>query len=178
MHLGTDRSAAQASLLASTVIMLAMLSAGSAHAQARLVAPLGPHTVGAKLSDVRAYSKTEDCHLDQKSTDCTFVSPEGIEYVVQGSSVTLASAREKSIHGSVMLPFGLKFGDSLATALAKLVAQGKRWTLGPPEDGPQDQIFLGSEEAYPGENGATFVVEVYFDRDRLVRVDYDADDGD
>jgi hypothetical protein len=161
-------------ILAATFVMLASLAPGAALAQ---VERIGPHTVGTKLAAVRAYPKTGDCLMDQSGTDCTFIAPDGVEYAVLGDSVTSVTAREKAVH-DVTLPFGLKFGDSLATALPKLVAQGKHWTLSTPEDGPKDVIFLSSEDTYSGENGVTFGVDVYFDHDRLVRVDYDSGAGD
>jgi hypothetical protein len=173
-----DRFLAQASLLASILVMLATVAyPGAASAQARL-GPIGPHTVGSKLSDVRAYRTVEDCLIEQNGADCTFIAPDGVEYVVLGDSVTAVVAKEKSVHGDLTLPFGLKFGDSLATAVPKLIAQGRRWTVSIPEEGQRGGIVMSSEDIYPGAGGLSFGVDIYFDHDRLVRVDYDSGDGD
>jgi hypothetical protein len=174
----SDRLSGRATLACVLMTLALQAVPHAAHAQARSPGPIGPRTVGSKLSEVRAYPQEGDCVIEANGADCTFLSPEGVEYVVLGTSVTQVIAKEKTIHAAVTLPFGLKFGDSLPTTLPKLVAQGRKWTLRPPEDGPKDQIFLSSEDTYPGLNGSSFDVELYFDHDRLVRIDYNSDEGD
>jgi hypothetical protein len=176
MRSRSDQFPLLTAILAGMLVMLASLVPGAARAQTT-VERLGPHTVGSKLADVRAYPKSGDCVIEASGADCTFIAPDGVEYAVLGDSVTAVIAKEKSVH-DVTLPFGLKFGDSLATALPKLIAQGKHWTLSPPDDGPKDILFFSSEDTYPGDNGISFGVDLYFDHDRLVRVDYDSGDGD
>jgi hypothetical protein len=178
MRLESDRFSGRAALACLFMTLALLAHPDTTHAQARSPGPMGPRTIGSKLSEVRAYPPQGDCVIEASGADCTFLSPEGVEYVVLGSQVTQVVAKEKAVRATVTLPFGLKFGDSLATTLPKLVAQGRKWTLRPPEDGPQDQIFLSSEDAYPGLNGSSFDVELYFDHDRLVRIDYATDEGD
>jgi hypothetical protein len=185
MRSRSDQFPLLTAMMAAALVVLASLAPDAAHAlapdaaraQTGAVGRIGPHTVGSKLAEVRAYPKTGDCLIDQSGADCTFVAPDGVEYAVLGDSVTTVIAKEKSAR-DVTLPFGLKFGDSLATALPKLIAQGKHWNLSTPDEGPKDAIFLSSEDVYPGENGVTFGVDVYFEHDRLVRVDYDSGEGD
>ena len=171
----------QAGILASMALLVGALACpDAAHAQALKLTRIGPQTVGSKLAEVRRYRHaSDDCQIDKNDADCTFIAPDGVEYVVMGNAVTEVIATEKSVHGDVTLPFGLKLGEHLSTALAKLTSQGRRWTLGPPDEEPREGVvFLSSEDVYQGEGGMPFGVDIYFDHDRLVRIDYDTGQAD
>jgi hypothetical protein len=181
MRFPNDRLALHACILAAALVTLAALAhPGTAHAQVLRLERIGPKTVGSKLAEVRGYPHAAgDCQVDKTDADCTFLAPDGVQYVVNGDSVSEVIALDKSVHGEITLPFGLKLGESLASALPKLTGQGRRWTLATPDDGPKEGVvYLSSEDNYQGENGTSFSVDVYFEHDRLVRVDYDSDQGD
>lgn len=177
MRLWSDRFALTSPLLTRLLVLLAGLALHQA-ASAQAPGPLGSHTVGTKLAAVKGYQKSDDCVIEPRNVDCTFVAPNGVEYSVLGDTVTTVSAREKAVHGDLPLPFGLKFGDSLATVLPRLIARNRRWTLSPPDEEPREGIVIASEDTFPGEGGATFTVELYFDHDRLTRVDYTSEAND
>lgn len=162
------------------VLVYALASPGTAGAQTPKLPRIGAHTIGTKLADVRRYRRaSDDCEMGKSEAECTFIAPNGVEYVVMGSGVTEVIATEKSVHGELPLPFGLKLGERLGTALAKLTAGGRRWVVGPPEEEPKEGlIYLSSEDVYQGENGTAFGVALYFDHERLVRIDYDSGQAD
>lgn len=170
----------QAAALASMALLLGALSyPDAAHAQVLKLTRIGPQTVGSKLAEVRRYRHaSDDCSVGKNEADCTFIAPNGVEYVVMGNTVTEVIATEASVHGDVTLPFGLKLGEHLGTALAKLTFQGRRWTLGPPDREPREGVvYLSSEDVYLGEGGMPYGVAIYFDHDRLVRIEYDSGQG-
>lgn len=169
--------ALQAGVLTAAAVLLGALACpGAAQAQTPKLARIGPQTVGSRLAEVSRYRRTSsDCRVDKVEADCVFIAPNGVEYVVMGSAVTEVIATEKSVHGELALPFGLKLGERMGTALAKLTSQGRRWSLGTPEQEPKEGVvYLSSEDVYQGENGSAFGVDIYFDHERLVRVDYDS----
>jgi len=140
-------------------------------AQERLIEPLGRHTVGSKLADVRSLMRSENCLIEGSNADCTFTDGNGVAYVVLGGAVTAVGVTETTAGPGVKLPFGLEFGDDLDVAARKLVTDGRTWTLGGDSE-TSTGIVLSSSESYTGKNGWDFGVEIHFAYGRLVGVSY------
>jgi hypothetical protein len=141
--------------------------------QVRTIDPLGKHTVGSKLADVRAYKASENCSIKRNSADCAFTDSSGVEYVVLDDSVITVSATEKTARRGMALPFGLKFGEDLGTAARKLVPGKGTWIIHADPD-TSTGIVLTSGEKYLGKNGWDFIVEITFNQGRLVGISYNS----
>lgn len=153
------------------VLLLTLGCTNPVHAQGQQLEPLGRHTVGSKLSEVRNLRHSENCLIEGGNADCTFTDANGVAYVVLEDSVTTVTAAKKATKPGVQLPFGLKFGDTFDAAVGKLVSGGRTWILGE-DHGVPAGIVASSREKFLGRNGWGFNVEIRFASGRLVAVSY------
>ncbi|MBP6514873.1 MAG: hypothetical protein KA224_06805 [Steroidobacteraceae bacterium] len=151
--------------------MLMLACTNPVSAQGQFIAPLGRHTVGSKLADVRSLRQSENCLIEANYADCTFTDGDGVAYVVFEDTVTTVAVTERTAGPSVRLPFGLKFGENLDVAARKLVSGGSVWTLGADPD-TSAGVVLSSTVSHSGKNGWNFGVEIRFANGRLVGVSY------
>lgn len=155
------------------VLLLALGCTDPVHAQGKQAEPLGRHTVGSKLSEVRNLQRSENCLIEGGNADCTFTDTNGVSYVVLEDSVTTVTVAEKATRPGVKLPFGLKFGDTYDAAVGKLVSGGRTWILGEANGVPAG-VVASSREKFSGKNGWDFNVEIRFANGRLVAVSYNS----
>lgn len=167
------RPTSERSLAFGLVLLLALGCTGQVLGQGQQVEPLGRHTVGSKLSDVRDLQRSENCLIEGDNADCTFTDANGVSYVVLEDSVTTVTVAEKATKPGVKLPFGLKFGDKIDAAVGKLISGKRTWILGEAHGVPAG-VVVSSVEKYSGKNGWDFNVEIRFAYGRLVAVSYNS----
>jgi hypothetical protein len=179
-----EKLARRVGALASLTMLITVACLGIARAQESRtlpITPLGRHTVGSKLSELRAY-RTEDSWIsdDGRDADYAFITPDDVEYVVLGESVVCVRAREEALRMGLKLPFGLRYHDGLDAAMAKLRAEGRGWGVfeSPKCRCSPSETYVLSEDQYQGQNGWTFKVEVFFEHGQLVRVAYNTWESD
>ena len=126
---------------------------------------IGPQSVGAAMGKVARYARGQDCVFRPDHADCSVRDPKsGVEYVVFGKNVTIAIA-EMQHASSARLPYGMRFGESMAAVLGKLpMSNEQSWTSG--------NEFIVSDHQYIGENDWSFGLEIHFEAGALVKVVY------
>jgi hypothetical protein len=76
---------------------------------------------------VLAYRRLAPCDEEHPAEDCNFVSPDGVVYIVFAGWVCAIRIEKASASKTLVLPYGLKFGDAKAEAAAKLPKEKVRY---------------------------------------------------
>lgn len=109
-------------LLCALIVMVAFAAGPTgAHAQDSAVdfSRIG-HRAAA---DVLGYRPEESCDQENPASDCAFISPEGLEYIVFDGYICGINASQTLLTSDIGLPYGLRFGDAKHVAAAKLDEQ-------------------------------------------------------
>jgi hypothetical protein len=109
-------------LLCALIVMVAF-TAGPTAAHAQDAAVDFSRIGHRATADVLGYRTGDSCDHEDLASDCVFISPAGIEYIVFDGYICGINASEALLTSDVRLPYGLRFGDAKHVAAAKLDEQ-------------------------------------------------------
>jgi hypothetical protein len=149
------------------VASLVTANPASAQEKPLYVQKLGSHSIGSEVTGIRRLSSA----CARSPGDCSFVDLQtGVGYKFLHSLGTTSAVAHAST-AKAALPFGLKFGESLASARAKLPRLQHGWKT----RSERQTVWHSSGLEFATTRGATlgeFYIELGFVSDRLTIVEY------
>jgi len=108
--------------LLSAIVMIGASLASPATAQTQDV-DVDFSLVGHRATaDILGYRPGDHCDQQNRTSDCVFTSPAGVEYIVFDGHICGINASQNQLTRAARLPFDLRFGDVKSVAAGKLDA--------------------------------------------------------